>query len=141
MENELPSIRILKAELTKVEDSSLLIGIFKGNFALSAELKRLDDSMGGLISSYIADNGFKGEKSELRSIYAKKNVKNIVLAGLGDEKNFNPEVFSSIIADASKRIRDGGSLSFSIALNSFSVNGFDEGLMVEKAALSALMGL
>ena len=141
MENHFTSIKTSKIELAKVQDDALLIGFFKDKLSLTADLAALDNSLYKIISSYIRDNGFKGEKSEAKSIYVGKNVKNIVLVGLGEEEKFGLDVLLSAIADASKRLRDNGTASFSIFLKSFVNNKFKEEEIVEKIVLSSLMGL
>lgn len=150
MENEAASITVLKSDLSKIKDNSLLIGFFKGKLALSPELKEIGNELGNiissLISSYIENNSFKGDKGELKSVYAGRNIKNvdiknIVLVGLGEEDKFSLDILSAVIADASKRLRDNGVESFSIFLNSFTISKFKDEEAVEKIALSILMGL
>ncbi len=132
------SVRVLKTELSKVKDNALLIGFFKDK-SLGAELKIFDNNLKNIISSYIKDNNFKGEKGEIKNIYVNKNTKNIILVGLGEENKFNHDILTTIIADASKRLRDNGTESFSIYSNSFKKNNERE--LVEKIALSSLIGL
>lgn len=144
------SIRILKTDLANVKDNALLIGFFKGKAEskadlseelLSGELKALDNSLGGTISSYIKDSGFKGEKSEVKSVYIGKNIKNIVLVGLGEEDKLTLELLSGAIASVSRKLRDNKAGSFSILLSSFNNGKFSDSDIVEKTALSALIGL
>lgn len=141
MEKAAISVRVLKSELSKVKDNALLIGFFKDKLSLSAELKKLDRYIDNAISSCIKNNNFKGEKGELKNIYINKNIKNIVLVVLGEEDKYSPEVMSNAIADASKKVRDNSTESFSIYLESFKSPKFREEETVEKIALSSLMGL
>ena len=102
MEKTSTSIRILKAEPGNFKDKSLVVGFFKGNIKVCDELKEFES----LISSYIKDNDFKGEKGEVRSIYINKNVKNIILAGLGEEEKYSLDILTNSIGDISKKLRD-----------------------------------
>ena len=113
------SVKALKIELSKVKDDALLLGFFKDKLSLSSELKKLDNYFGNIISSYIKNNNFEGEKGEVKNIYVGKNIKNIVLVGLGEEEKYNLDVLSNTIADVSKKLRDNGTKSFSIFLSSF----------------------
>jgi len=140
MEKPTTSVKVLKAELSKVKDNALLIGFFKDKLSLSTELKRLDNNFENSISSCIKNNDFKAEKNEIKNIYVNKNIKSIVLVGLGEEEKYNFDGLSNIIADTSKKLRDNGTESFSIFLNSFSGKFKDEEV-VEKLILSSLMGL
>ena len=140
MEKATISVKAVKSELSKIKDNALLVGFFKNKLNLSGDLKILDNEFGNIISSYIRNNDFKGEKGEAKSIYINKNVKNIVLIGLGEENKYSFDVLSASIADISKRLRDNATESFSICLDSFN-NGVKDGELVEKIVLSALMGL
>ncbi len=137
MEKATTSVRVLKVELTKIKDNDLLIGFFKEKLRLGNEFREFEN----IISSYIKDNDFKGEKGEVKSIYANKNVKNIVLVGLGEEERYNFEVLTNTIGDVSKRLRDNGTQSFSIYLNSFINSKLKGDEAVEKITLACLIGL
>jgi len=139
MNKIITSIKISKADLSKTKDDALVIGLFKEK-GLGAELKRLDSQFGSIINSFIEKNDFKGEKGEIKGIFVNNNVKNIFLVGLGEEEKYSLDAMSTIIADASKRLRDLEIESFSIFLSSFS-SKFSEEEAVEKIALSSLMGL
>jgi leucyl aminopeptidase len=140
MEKTAPSVKILKTELSKTRDDAAIIGFFKGKLALSPELKKLDRAIGEALSFYIRNSGFKGDKGEFGSVFANNGIKNIVIAGLGEEQKYSLDILSSAVADASKRIRGNGAESFSIYLDSFK-NKFKEEEAAEKAALSSLIGL
>lgn len=134
------SVKVSKTELNNVKDNTLLIGFFEGK-SLGAELRIFDNNLSNIISSYIKNNNFKGEKGEIKNIYVGKNIKNIVLVGLGEEDKFGFDLLSTIIADASKRLRDNGAESFSIFLNSFGQGKFKDEEIFEKIILSALIGM
>ena len=141
MDRAATSVKSLKIELSKVKDDSLLIGFFKEKVSLSSELKKLDNEHGNIMGSCIKNNNFKGEKGEVKNVFINKNVKNIVLVGLGEEKKYNFDVLSNTIADASKKLRDNGTESFGIYSESFKNSKLNDEELVEKIALSALMGL
>ncbi|MBI2542298.1 leucyl aminopeptidase [Candidatus Woesearchaeota archaeon] len=138
--NQTASVITAKVGLAKAKDSALLIGFFKDKTGLNAELSELDKEYGNAVSSYIKGNSFKGDKGEIKSIYANKGIKNIVLVGLGEEEKYGLDVLSNTIADASKRMRDSKTENFSIFLESFK-GRFREEDCVEKAALGILMGV
>ncbi|MBI3027738.1 leucyl aminopeptidase [Candidatus Woesearchaeota archaeon] len=141
MEKATVSIKILRVEIGKIKDNALLVGFLKDKLSFDVELKKLDSNLNGVIGSYIKNGNFKGESGEVKSIFTNKDIKSIVLVGLGEEAKYSLYVLSNAIADASKRLRDNGTDSFSIFLESFNNGKFaDEGL-VEKVALSSLMAL
>lgn len=141
MDKAATSVKSLKIDLSKVKGNTLLIGFFKEKFSLSSELKKLDNEHGNIIGSCIKSSNFKGEKGEVKNIFINKNIKNIVLVGLGEEEKYNFDVLSNTIADTSKRLRDNGTESFGIYSESFKNSKLNDEESVEKIALSALMGL
>lgn len=141
MEKAATSLKVLKTDLSKIKDDSLLIGFFKDKIELNAGFKKLDKSLNGIISSCIKNRDFKAEKGEVKTIYINKEIKNIVLVGLGESDKYDHEALSTIIADASKKLRDNGIGSFSILLDSFNNGKFREEEVIEKVALSSLAGL
>ena len=140
MEKTNISVVVSKIKISKVKDASLVIGFFKDQIKLNGDLKNFDDETGNIISSYIRDSQYKAEKGDVKSVYINKNVKNVILAGLGEEEKYSLEVLSSVIADAAKRLRDNGSESFSVHLKSFTGKLKEEDA-AEKLALSILIGL
>jgi len=135
------SIVVSKIGLGKIKDNALLIGFFKNKLSLDRDLKKLDEEFDNIISSYVKSNSFKAEKGEAKSIFVNKNIKNVVLVGLGEENKFSLDVLSNMIADISKRLRDNETNTFSVYLNSFLNNKFKDAEVIEKLALSSLIGL
>ena len=72
MEKNTVSVKIAKSDLGNVKGSALVIGFFKNKTNLSGELKKFDDENGNLVSSYIKDMKFKGDKGETKNIYSNK---------------------------------------------------------------------
>jgi len=141
MEKTTTSVRALGAELGKIKDDTLMVGFFKNKLSFGKNLKKFDDELGNTISSYIKSNNFKGEKGEVKHIFINKSIKNIVLVGLGEEDKFGLDILSAAIADVSKRLRDNGTETFSILLDSFQNGKFAHEDTMEKVILSSLMGL
>ncbi len=140
MERGVISLRVLK-DLSKVKDNSLLAGFFKEKTGLGPELRNLDKPLNGIISSCIKNRDFKAERGEIKNIYINKDIKNIVLVGLGESDKYDYETLSTIIADVSKKLRDNGVESFSIFLDSFNNGKLREEEVIEKIVLSSLAGL
>ncbi len=141
MEKTSVSVVISKSGLSKIKDNALLIGFFKDKVGLTRDLKKLDNEYGNIISEFIKNNSFKAEKGEAKSVFANKSIKNIVLIGLGEEEKYNFDILSNTIADVSKRLRDNSTESLSIFLDSFKNGKLSDEELVEKTALSALVGL
>ncbi len=138
MEKTSPSIKISRIAISEINDQALLIGCFKDN---KDKLSNIDGSINEIVSSFIKDDYFKAEKGEIKNIYLNKNIKNIVLIGLGESEKFNLDILTTLFADTSKVLRANGNKSFSILLNSFNNGKFNEEDIVEKLVISILIGL
>ena len=123
------SVKVLKSGFADIKDNALLVGFFKDRLVLGTDLKKLDNETDGTISSYIKDVNFKAEKGEARTVYLNKNIKHLVLAGLGEENKYSLEVLSTAIADLSRKMRDSSFESFSILLSSFKGNFSEEDIV------------
>ena len=140
MENDLASVKISKLDILKSKDNALVLGFFKDKLELNGDVKKLDAQSASIISSYIASGNFKAEKSEIKSLFLGKNFKNIMLVGLGDESEFDLNALCGMIANASRKLRNAGSETFSICMDSFK-EASREGDVAEKIVQGALAGL
>ncbi len=130
-------VKALKNDLNKIKDNAAVLGFFKGNIKIDPSFKDFES----IINSYAKDNHFNAEKGEVRSVYVNKNVKNIILVGLGEEDKYNLDVLTNIIGDVCKRLRENETENFSIQLESFLSKKLNEEDVVEKIALACLIGL
>ncbi|HLG23580.1 MAG TPA: leucyl aminopeptidase [Candidatus Nanoarchaeia archaeon] len=136
-----PSVKLIKSDISSVSDKALVIGIFKEKLSLDSELKKLDSKLGNAISDYIRTNGFKAEKGDVKIIFSNKNVKNIVLVGLGELEKFDLSSLSGSIADTAKSLKYGGHETFSIFVDSFGNGKLKLSEIVEKITVSVIMAL
>ncbi len=141
MEKVGSSVKISRTKPGAAKSNAVLIGFFKENIKLSPEVKGIDDRYGNLISSYLKNNYFKAEKGEARNLYAGKDIKNIVLVGLGEESKYTLDIVGSVIADCAKKMRDSDIESYSILLSSFASSGMAENELAEQITIASLMGL
>src|SRR3989344_1775179 len=111
------NFKVLKAEVDSVKDGALVLGFFKDKVWLDSGMKKLDAKLNGIISNYIKNNDFKGEK-EVKSIFAGKEIKYIVLLGLGEEEKFTIDCLCNSIGDISRKLRDSKVESFTLHLDS-----------------------
>ncbi|MBI2658038.1 leucyl aminopeptidase [Candidatus Woesearchaeota archaeon] len=140
MERQTTSVKVIKLE-KEAKDNTLVFCFFKDKLVFSKSLEELDRNLDNAISNPIKNKHFKGEKSEIREVYAHKHMKNILLVGLGEEQKLTFDVLKNIIADASKKIRNNGAENFSIFLDSFTSNRLNEADVIENLVLSSLMGM
>jgi len=139
---ENPSIKLSDIDFKKTEFNSLIIGFFEKKLSFDTNVKRIDIEFGGIISNCIKNNDFKAEKGEIKSLYVgRKNLSSIFLLGLGDEKKFTLEILSNYTASLLKKLRDADSKKVAIAASSFFNKKFSDESIIEKLAMSSLIGL
>ena len=126
--------------LEKLKDKALLIGFLKDNLQLKGEIKAFDSKFGNVISNFISNSSFKGDKGETKSIFLNKDIQNIIIVGLGEVKNYGIDVLSHVVADVSKRLRDSGIDTFSIHMDSFMNDSFSKEEAVHNLTMSITMG-
>ena len=89
------SVNISNDDISKIKENVLIAGFFKDKANVEGRLKQLDAAYGSVITSFIKDSNFKGDKNSVKSIYTNKSIKNIVLVGLGEEEKYSFDVLSS----------------------------------------------
>jgi leucyl aminopeptidase len=133
------NFKAVKTSVDSVKDGALVLGFFKDKVSLDSGMKKLDAKLGGLISDYIKTSDFKAEK-EVKSVFAGREVKHVVLLGLGEEAKYSAESMCNSIADISRKLRDSKVGSFTLHLDSLRGN-INESEAVEKIVVACTMGL
>jgi len=128
--------------LDKLTYTTLVIGFFEGKLDLSNKVKQVNDKFDNIIGACFKNKDFKGEKGETKNLFInKKNLKYIVLVGLGEQDKYKLETFNSIIGNISKKLRSSNVEKFGILLETFSNSKIDEAQVAENAVISARLGL
>lgn len=136
-----PKIACSALNLDKSSYNALVIGIFRGR-GIEDAAKKANEKAGNVISDCLKSGDFRAEYGETRNLFVNKgSLKYIVLAGLGEEKEYKLEKFNSLIAEIAKRLRDSNIGKFGILLQSFASSSCDEGQIAENAAISIMLGL
>ena len=100
-------ISVKSQELTNSQCNALVIGVFEDDKTLTQSQKKLDSSLGGLISDYIIKKeGFKGKfaDSEILPTYSKIPADKIMLVGLGKKKEFSGTKLTELSAKIIKQL-------------------------------------
>ncbi len=128
-------------DLKNIDTQCLLVGLFQDKKSLEPAVKKIDAEVGGLISSALKDDFFKGEKGELKTLYVEKLQLAIILLGFGEESKLKIEGFSDTVASTFRALRDSNYKRIGVALETLPINKFNDEVGVEKVTLGAVMGL
>ena len=94
-------------DLTSILCNMLVIGVFEDDKTLTPSQKKLDSSVGGLISDYlIKKEGFKAKfaDSEIVPTYLKIPSDKIMLVGLGKKREFDCTKLTELCAKIAKQL-------------------------------------
>lgn len=94
----------LQLDRTHLEGECFLLFFYEKELSLSGSAKKIDALANGLLSACMKKD-FSGEKGQTKSLYLNKEVKQVVLAGLGKRKDFKAEPAMDFVAEIMKGLR------------------------------------
>lgn len=108
----------ITGNFTEANVDALAVAVFKGDKSTSDELKDLDKLTGGLITSVMRSEEFKGDKGEtaLLRFAAKGAVKagRLMLVGVGDKADYSASDVSAVSGTATRFLRSRNVKSFAL---------------------------
>ena len=134
-------IESINDALEQIKDQCLVIAFFEDKLKLNNEISKLDKSTDNIISASIKNKDFKAEKDEVKTLYINKNIKYLVLLGLGKEQEFNLDKLMGTIACLSKKLRNSNIKSYTLDLNSFKNKNFNNDTYIEKITQAIILSL
>ncbi|MDP6647893.1 MAG: leucyl aminopeptidase [Candidatus Woesearchaeota archaeon] len=136
-----PEIIVNGKKLEEIKDQCLGIAFFEDNLKLRNEIKNLDNSINNAIGNSIKNKDFKAEKNEVKTFYINKNIKYLALLGLGKENDFDLNKLMDATSNLSKKLRNSGIETFSLALNSFKNKNYEHDIYLEKITQAITLSL
>jgi len=117
-------IESISSKLEELKDKCLVVAFFENNLKLSNELAKFDKTINNVIGNAIKNKDFKAEENETKSFYVNnKNLRYVVVLGLGKEKKFNSKKLMDGVGELSRNVRSMNIDKFSLLVNSFNVKG------------------
>src|SRR6476646_3324082 len=96
----------ITGKFTEANVDALAVAVFKGEKPTSAELRELDSLTGGLITSVVKNEEFKGDKGEtaLLRFAPSGSVKagRLLLVGVGEETDYRPSDVMGVSGTATR---------------------------------------
>jgi len=134
-------IETISNNLEQIKDQCLVIAFFEDKLKINKEIYKLDNSINNIISISIKNKDFKAEENDIRTLYLNNNLKYLTLLGLGKEKDFNLTKLMTAISNLSKKLRQSDIKSFTLDLNSFKNNKFNNETYLEKITQAIILSL
>lgn len=136
-------VSVVDAQLDSFKTELIVVGLFSPSEKLPVELKSVDEKLHGAIAHAIKGKEFEGEWQQFRlvSTLDKIPAKNILLLGLGKEKDVNLELLRRAAGLSAKIARDFcGITEFSTTLHNLEVKGTSREERAQAVAEGSVLG-
>ncbi len=136
-------VRVVDAKLDSFKTELIVVGLFFPAEKLPAELKTVDAKLNGAIAHAIKGKEFEGEWLQFRlvSTLDKIPAKNILLLGLGKQKDANSETLRRAAGLSAKIVRDFcGITEYATTLHSLDVPGTSRHERAQAVAEGSVLG-
>jgi len=136
-------IRAVAGDVTQQDVGAVIVNLFEGVRQPDGATGAVDRALDNAISSLIADGEIKGKKGELTLIHTlgKLRPKRVMVAGLGKQEEFTPEVVRQVTAEACRLLRSKGVQRLATIAHGAGIGGMDPRISGEAIAEGSLMGL
>jgi len=100
-------IRIVTGDITRMQASAIILGIFEGPAGLTGQLAAADKALNCAISRVIKEGGLKGKQNEITVFYTlgRLPAERVVVAGLGKPNELTPDKVREVTAAVCRNLR------------------------------------
>ncbi len=135
------NIKVEKSVAEKYPCELLLLFCFESSDPLEGPIRNVDLEWKGFLSTLMKQGDFKGELFECRLLYTHGALaaKRVLLAGLGNKKEFDLEKWRGAGSRAGQYIRDAGIKQFAAPIAKF--ESFSESDLSESFTTGLMLGL
>jgi len=136
------NITVKTGALTNFDYEILLVGHFEDNQTLEGAAHLLDEKCNGLITELIEQRDFEGKLYSSSVVYTRGLIRSrrIMIAGLGNKKEFNLEKLRGVFSKAVQKIRDLNITKLASSLD-FGESEFSIRETAQAAVEGAMLGL
>jgi leucyl aminopeptidase len=122
---------------------ALVLGRHAGEERPGAELRQVDEALGGLLLRALADQRFEGRVGETADLHAggRLGATRVIVVGLGPAAEWTAEVLRRAAGAGARRARDLGATSLVLPLPGARGQGLGPALRAQAAVEGALLGL
>ena len=128
-----------QGNIAEGEDSAIVVNLFEGATQPGGATGAVDDALEGAISDLVREGDISGKRGENTLIYSlgRLPAKRVVVAGLGQESDFDAGVARQVHAEVARMLAAKGVKSYSTVLHGAGPGHLD----VEDAAQAAAEGI
>ena len=136
-------INVETADITTVETPALIVNLFKGVTVPGGATGAVDRALEGAISDLIEDGEITGKSGEVTLLHTMGKIgpARVLVAGLGTQDDFNPEVVRRVSSEALRYLRRRGICSAVTIAHGAGIGGLTPEAAGQAIAEGTLMGL
>ena len=136
-------INVQTTDITKVETPALIVNLFKGVKVPGGATGAVDRALEGAISDLIEDGEVTGKSGEVTLLHTMGKIgpARVLVAGLGTQDDFNPEVVRRVSSEALRYLRRRGICSAVTIAHGAGIGGLTPESAGQAIAEGTLMGL
>lgn len=136
-------IKTVSGDITQIDAGAVIVNLFDGVKTPGGATGAADKALDGAISRLIAEGEIKGKKGEITIIHTLGKIPpaRVVVAGLGKQKDFSPEVVRQVMGTTCRRLRRAGIERAATILHGAGIGGLGTAESAQAIAEGALLGL
>ena len=136
-------ILVKKASITDAVADLIVVNSFHGVTAPGGATAAVDQALGGAIKAVIEAGDFTGKSGETLVLYTRGALpaRRVLIAGLGKQEEFGPQVARNVAAAVARKARDLGVKTVSSVVHGAGAGGLDPLVAAQALAEGSLLGL
>ncbi len=136
------AVTVANVSAGEYKSELLILGLFSGTKKLPAGYEDIDKAVGGVLSELVELGDFSGKANETILLYPKsiKNVKRILIVGLGDREKFDLNILRQAAGTAVRVAERIGAEKCSLALHVLAGDEFAYDEIGQAIAEGAIVG-
>jgi leucyl aminopeptidase len=135
-------IKVESGDITKHAAKAIIVNLFEGVKSPGGGTGAVDKALDGGISSLIADGEIKGKTGEVTLLHSLGKIPSprVLVAGLGKQDKFGPNVIRDLTGTSLRRARGTGATSVATILHGAGIAGLDAEECAQAVSEGAVMG-
>ena len=136
-------IKVVTGDITQQRVDAIVVNLFEGVKSPGGAAGAADRALDGAITKLIEEGEIRGKRGELTLIHTldKMIPSRVLVAGLGNESDFELDAVRAVAAESCRRLRRAGVASVATIAHGVGAGGLDAAASGQAIAEGALLGI
>ena len=136
-------IEVVTGAIQTQKAQAIVVNVFEDIEKLGGATAAVDGVLGGQISALIESGDFRGKRNEIAVLYPNGALpaKRVIVAGLGKQEQFTPDVIRQVAGSAAKKARSLGVTHIHTVVHGAGAGGLEPRAAAEAVVEGTLLGL